>query len=203
MIRTASQILAALLLCVGLAACKDSPAPSSSSAPSAAAPQAGSSKVSIEEIAAQAKGFTVGSEMSIRRVFVFFDPQCPHCSALWVAAKPLKSQARFVWIPVGLLNPTSSVQGAAILAAADPVSAMDQHEASMTDKKGGITAQGDNTEQKASVASNTALMNRYGFGGVPVIVGKHATTGELVIKEGSLPTGALAAALGLQAPTGN
>ncbi len=141
--------------------------------------------------------------MSVRRVFVFFDPQCPHCSALWVAAKPLKSQARFIWIPVGLLNPTSSVQGAAILAAADPVTAMDQHEASMTDKKGGITAQGDNTEQKASVASNTALMNRYGFGGVPVIIGKHATTGELVIKEGSLPTGALAAALGLQAPTGN
>ncbi len=203
MIRTASQILAALLLCAGLAACKDSPAPASSSSPSAAAPQAGSQKVSVEELAAQAKGFTVGSEMSVRRVFVFFDPQCPHCSALWVAAKPLKSQARFIWIPVGLLNPTSSVQGAAILAAADPVTAMDQHEASMTDKKGGITAQGDNTEQKASVASNTALMNRYGFGGVPVIIGKHATTGELVIKEGSLPTGALAAALGLQAPTGN
>ena len=53
------------------------------------------------------------------------------------------------------------------------------------------------------MVSNTALMSRYGFGGVPVIVGKHATTGELVIKEGSLPTGALAAALGLQAPTGN
>ena len=203
MIRTASQILAALLLCAGLAACKDSPAPASPSAPSAAAPKAGSQKVSVEELAAQAKGFTVGSEMSVRRVFVFFDPQCPHCSALWMAAKPLKSQARFIWIPVGLLNPTSSVQGAAILAAADPVTAMDQHEASMTDKKGGITAQGDNTEQKASVASNTALMNRYGFGGVPVIIGKHATTGELVIKEGSLPTGALAAALGLQAPTGN
>lgn len=203
MIRTASQILAALLLCAGLAACKDSPAPSSSSSPSAAAPQAGTQKVSVEEIAAQAKGFTVGSEMAVRRVFVFFDPQCPHCSALWVAAKPLKSQARFIWIPVGLLNPTSSVQGAAILAAADPVAAMDQHEASMTERKGGIAAQGDNAEQKASVAANTALMNRYGFGGVPVIVGKHATTGELVIKEGSMPTGALAAALGLQAPSGN
>ncbi len=203
MIRTASQIVAALLLCVGLAACKDSPAPSPSSPPSAAAPKGGSSKVSIEELAAQAKGFSVGSEMSVRRVFVFFDPQCPHCSAQWVAAKPLKSQARFIWIPVGMLNPTSSVQGAAILAAADPIAAMDQHEASMTDKKGGITAQGDNAEQKASVASNTALMNRYGFGGVPVIIGKHATTGELVIKEGSLPTGALAAALGLQAPSGN
>ena len=78
-----------------------------------------------------AKGFTVGSEMTVRRVFVFFDPQCPHCAELWQAAKPLKSQARFVWIPVGVMNEASTAQGAALLAAPDPVAAMDAHEASM------------------------------------------------------------------------
>lgn len=193
------KLLAAALLCAGLAACKEAP----SSASSAGAPQAASQAVSVEAIAAEAKGFTVGSEMSVRRVFVFFDPQCPHCAALWTAAKPLKSQARFIWIPVGLLNPTSTVQGAAILASADPVAAMDQHEASMAARQGGIVAQGDVEAQKALVAANTALMTRYGFGGVPVIVGKHAVTGELVVKEGSMPTTALAAALGLQAPAAN
>ena len=30
--------------------------------------------------------------------YVFFDPQCPHCAVLWKSARPLKSQARFVWI---------------------------------------------------------------------------------------------------------
>lgn len=192
------KLLAAALLCVSLAACKDSP----SSAP-ADAPKASAQAVSVDAIAAEAKGFTVGSEMSVRRVFVFFDPQCPHCAALWQAAKPLKSQARFIWIPVGLLNPTSSVQGAALLAAADPVAAMDQHEASMAAKQGGIVASGDVEAQKAQVAANTALMNRYGFGGVPVVVAKHAVTGELVVKEGSMPTPMLATALGLQPPAGN
>ncbi len=195
---TPLKLLAAALLAASLAACKD--APSSSSA---GAPQAAAQAVSVDAIAAEAKGFTVGSEMSVRRVFVFFDPQCPHCAALWQAAKPLKSQARFIWIPVGLLNPTSSVQGAALLAAADPIAAMDQHEASLTAKQGGIVASGDVEAQKALVAANTALFNRYGFGGVPAVVAKHAVTGELVVKEGSMPTAMLATVLGLQVPAGN
>jgi thiol:disulfide interchange protein DsbG len=139
----------------------------------------------------------------VRRVFVFFDPQCPHCATLWQAAKPLKSQARFIWIPVALLNPNSTIQGAAILAASDPVAAMDEHEELLTARKGGLTTSADNTEQKAMVASNTALMNRYGFGSVPVVVARHATSGEVVVREGSMPTAALAAVLGLQAPAAN
>ena len=46
--------------------------------------------VSLAAIEAEARGFTVGSPMSARTVYVFFDPQCPHCAALWEAAKPLK-----------------------------------------------------------------------------------------------------------------
>lgn len=185
-------------LALGLAGCKDSPKPEQVTAPKAAA-----QAVSVETLAAEGKGFSVGSTMAARTVYVFFDPQCPHCAALWVAARPLKSQARFVWMPVSLINPTSTTQGAALLAAADPVTAMDQHEASMAAKQGGIMAKGDVEAQKARVMANTALMNRYGFGSVPVIIGKHATTGELVVKEGALPTPALANALGLQVPAGN
>ena len=188
----------AAALALGLAGCKDSPKPEPVTAPKAAA-----QAVSVETLAAEGKGFSVGSTMAARTVYVFFDPQCPHCAALWVAAKPLKSQARFVWMPVSLINPTSTTQGAALLAAADPVMAMDQHEASMVAKQGGIMAKGDVEAQKAQVMANTALMNRYGFGSVPVIIGKHATTGELVVKEGALPTPALANALGLQVPAGN
>lgn len=190
-----TRLLAAALLCATLVACKDSPAPNTSGR-NAGAPQA----VSVEAIAAEAKGFTVGSEMAVRRVFVFFDPQCPHCAALWQAAKPLKSQARFIWIPVRLINDASAEQGATLLAAPDPVAAMDAHEASLSAKQGGITAQAGLDAQKAQVAANTALMNRYGFGGVPVVVGKHAVTGELVVKEGAMPTAMLATALGLQVP---
>ncbi|MET0311582.1 MAG: DsbC family protein, partial [Burkholderiaceae bacterium] len=96
-------LAAASLFLVG---CKDSAAPAAGGGKAAAAP------VSLEKIAAEAKGFNAGSAMSARVYYVFFDAQCPHCAQLWLATKPLKSQARFVWVPVGLLNGNSTTQGA-------------------------------------------------------------------------------------------
>ena len=177
-----------------LAGCSDSAAPSAAAGKSAAVP------VSIAAITAGAKGFTVGSPMSARTVYVFFDSQCPHCSALWYAAKPLKSQAKFVWIPVGILNAASTSQGAALLAASDPVAAMDAHEASMMSKGGGISAASETEEQKAVIKKNTELLTNFGFASIPTIVGTHAQTGALVTQEGAMPTAALASFLGLQVP---
>jgi len=175
-----------------LAGCND--------APSGAPAKAGSTPVSIAAIATEAKGFTVGTPMSARTVYVFFDPQCPHCAVLWQAAKPLKSQAKFVWIPVGLINPSSTAQGATLLAAKDPAALMDEHETSMLAKRGGISAGSDIDAQKAAVAKNTELMTRFGFASVPSIVATHAQSGVLVSREGGLPTADLAAFLGLQPP---
>lgn len=187
-----SFLAAALAACtLLLAGCKDAP---EASAPKAA----GTAAVSLEAIAAEAQGFSAGSQMSRRVVYVFFDAQCPHCAALWAAAKPLKSQARFVWIPVGILNAASTAQGATLLAAGDPVAAMDEHEASMKAGRGGISAAGSIGPQKDAVAKNTALMTRMGFSAIPSIVGTHAQTGAVVSQEGALPTAALAELLGLQ-----
>ncbi|MDB5946424.1 MAG: DsbC family protein [Ramlibacter sp.] len=193
-----STTLLASLLALG--ACSD--ANDKAAAPAAAA-SAPAPTVSLPAIASEAKGFTVGSSMSVRTVYVFFDPQCPHCAALWEQAKPLKTQAKFVWIPVGLLNASSTPQGAALLAAADPVAAMDAHEASMKDHQGGIGATGNLDAQKGAVEANTKLLTRLQFAGVPTIVAKHAVTGELVVKEGAMPTAALANALGLVPPAGS
>ena len=190
------RLLAAALLSTSLllAGCKDSP-------PAEAPVKAAVIQVSTALIAAEAKGFAVGSALSSRTVYVFFDPQCPHCNALWLAAKPLKSQAKFVWIPVGLMNPASTSQGATLLAAKDPAASMDAHEASMQAKTGGISAGSDIAAQKEAVAKNTALLTRLGFSSIPTIVGTHAQSGALVSQEGSMPTAALATLLGLQAPT--
>jgi thiol:disulfide interchange protein DsbG len=191
--RTLHLAVFALAASLVLSACKDSPDTSSakSSAPT---------EVSTAAIEAEARGFTVGAPMSVRTVYVFFDPQCPHCATLWNSAKPLKSQAKFVWIPVALLNKTSHAQGAALLAAKDPIALMDEHEASILAKGGGISAMGDYEAERAAVVKNTALMNRYGLAAVPSIVAKHAQTGALVTREGGLPTPELAALLGLQVP---
>jgi len=190
---------AALCAVLALAACDKSPDTSSSGKPAA---EAGSQPVSIAAIAAEAKGFTVGSAMSVRTVYVFFDSQCPHCAELWQTAKPLKSQTKFVWIPIRLLNDTSEGQGAAILAAKDPAAAMDEHEASMAAKTGGISAMGDLGAQRAIVKKNTELFNRFGFASVPSIVGTQAQSGAMVVHEGALPTAELAKMLGLAVPSG-
>jgi thiol:disulfide interchange protein DsbG len=138
--------------------------------------------------------------MAARTVYVFFDPQCPHCAVLWQSAKPLKSQAKFVWIPVGLIGQTSIAQGATILGAKDPIVAMEENESSVLAKRGGISAGGDIDALKPAIEKNTALLTRFGFESVPTIVALNAQTGALVTKEGSLPTPELAALLGLQAP---
>ena len=184
-----SVLLAASFLITG---CSEST--SNSTAKTATVP------ISIEAITAEAKGFTVGSAMSARTVYVFFDAQCPHCGALWYAAKPLKSQAKFVWIPVALMNAASTSQGAALLAASDGAAAMDAHEASMMAKTGGISAASNSDAQKEAVKKNTELMNRFGFASIPTIVAVNAQTGQLVKQEGSLPTADLARFLGLQLP---
>ena len=191
-------LIAALAATLLLSACKQAP----DAAPAAPAAKTESSAVSIAALETEAKGFVVGAPMSVRAVYVFFDPQCPHCAALWESAKPLKPQAKFIWIPVALLNKTSEAQGAALLASKDPVAAMDEHEASMAAKKGGISAMGDLDAQRAIVVKNTGMLNRFGFASIPTIVAKNAQTGALVTHEGAMPTPELAKFLGLQTPAG-
>ena len=191
-------LLAALMVTsLLITGCKDAASPGA-----AAGAKSASSPVSIAAIAAEATGFTAGSAMSARTVYVFFDAQCAHCSDLWRNAKPLKSQAKFVWIPVGLLNAASTAQGATLLASKDAVALMDEHEASMLAKRGGISGGSDIDAQKEAVAKNTQLLNRFGFASIPTIIGTHAETGALVTKEGALSTAALASLLGLQPPAG-
>ena len=187
-----AAIMAASLFIAG---CKDAPKPEAAKAAKTA-----STPVSIAAITSGATGFTMGSPMSARTVYVFFDTQCSHCGALWYASQPLKSQAKFVWIPVGILNAASTAQGAALLVASDPVAEMDKHEASLMAKGGGMTAGSPGDAQKETIKKNTELMTRFGFSSIPTIVGTHAQTGALVSREGALPTAELAALLGLQVP---
>lgn len=195
--KTTTQLLL-IAAVAALTACKDAPAPTAPGGSTAAAPAAApaSAELSIDTITAQTQGFSVGPAMSARVAYVFFDPQCPHCAALWNAARPLKSQARFVWIPVSIINTNSTLQGAAILAAQDPATAMDGHEAAMREKRGGILPQGENAPQKDAIKRNTELFNKFQFQSVPVIVTKNAQ-GAVVKREGSMPTEALAAFLGI------
>ena len=165
-------------------------------APSAAKPS--KQEVSVQAVAAQAKGFTVGAVMSANTVYVFFDPQCPHCGHLWQASTPLHRKVKFVWIPVAWINASSLSQGAALLTATNPLELMTEHEASLLAGKGGISApSGVGSDIEQSIKSNTKLLNGFGAESVPFIVVKNAVTGQTISKDGAMTTAALAEMIGV------
>ena len=152
-------------------------------------------------MAARARGFVVGAAMSAHTVYVFFDPQCPHCGHLWEASQPLLTQVRFVWVPVAILGSTSAAQGATLLAAPKPELAMAEHEKSLLAGQGGITASPSLTAAvQDALVSNTQLFAEFDLESVPTVVAKHGRTGQTVVKSGALTPLALAEFLGVNLP---
>lgn len=149
-------------------------------------------------LAKEGKGFTVGALMAANTVYVLFDPQCPHCGRLWQQSLPLHSKVKFVWMPVAFINAKSQPQGVALLTAANPLEAMNAHEASILAGSGGTAASSNMAEDMvAAIEKNTALFNRMGVESVPYIVAKDARTGAVVTNAGAMETAALAQFLGL------
>jgi thiol:disulfide interchange protein DsbG len=197
--RLAFPLAISLALAMGLVAC------SKTDAPGAAAPAAPTQPAAaiapdqaFSAAAAQGKGFTVGAIMSAHTVYVLFDPQCPHCGHLWEAAKPLQSKAKFVWMPVAIMNAKSGPQGAALLQAGNPSEVMSAHEKSILEGTGGMAASASApAEIEQSIKANTALFNSLKVDSVPFIIAKHAKTGQVVTHAGAMNTAALTAFLGV------
>jgi thiol:disulfide interchange protein DsbG len=149
-------------------------------------------------VASQARGFTVGPQVSAQVVYVLFDPQCPHCAHLWQAAQPLLDRVRFVWVPVAILNQRSAPQGVTLLQATDPAKAMTGHEQALLSGRGGIAVGAAlPADLLEAVKTNTGLLDRLGADAVPFIVARHAGSGQPVIHSGALDTAALQTLLGL------
>jgi thiol:disulfide interchange protein DsbG len=181
--------LAATVLLLGACSQQDTPG----------AAKASKQELSVQAVAAQAKGFNVGSMMSAHTVYVFFDPQCPHCGHLWQSSTPLHNKVKFVWIPVAWINASSLPQGAALLTGANPTELMTAHEASLLAGKGGISAPASVApDVEQSIKANTKLLNSFGAESVPFIVTKDAT-GKTVGRDGALGTPELAALAGVDA----
>jgi thiol:disulfide interchange protein DsbG len=152
-----------------------------------------------DAVAKEAKGFTAGAMMSAHTVYVLFDPQCPHCSHLWESSLPLHTRVKFVWVPVAIIGPKSLPQGAALMQAANPVEAMTAHEKSLLAGQGGMSASASIPPGiEATIQANTGLLNRLGADSVPFLVARHATSGQVMTRAGSMDTPALAGWLGMQ-----
>lgn len=174
--------------------------PSATAAPAEAG--AADAPVTLQEIGLRGNGFSVG-KTDLPPVYVFFDPQCGHCAKLWENLRELHGSAHFKWIPVAILNRASLMQGATLLGAADSVAAMNEHEASMLARRGGIPASSSvSDELKAKVESNTQLFSRLKAEGVPLMIGWHTSNSEIITRGGAMPAAEVAAAFGLGAQVG-
>ncbi len=190
------SLIAGMLMLGGCSRTEDSAAV----APAAASPAAVSLDA-YDRVAQQGKGFTVGPLMSANAVYVLFDPQCPHCGHLWQAAQPLLKKVKFVWVPVGIINATSTSQGAALLTASNPAEAMTAHEISLLSGSGGISASSSiPADIDAALKMNTQVFNSLKAESVPMIVAKNATTGAVITHLGAMDTAALANFLGVGQP---
>ena len=181
-----------------LAGC--SPAGNNAMATPASAPVSAASGVADDALALarEAKGFTAGAMMAANTAYVFFDTSCPHCAHLWQAAQPLLPKLKMVWIPVGLLRPQSTTQGVAILGAANPVATMNENETSVLAHGPGIATPGTpDPALVAQVKANTELLRRLGADSVPLLLFRHAKTGQVGRHEGAMDTAALAELIGI------
>ena len=151
----------------------------------------------LEQFEKSGRGFDMRPGVkAATTVYVVFDPQCPWCAKLWDSAKPIAERVRFVWLPVAVLNPRSEPQGAAILAAANPVETMEANEARLP--KGGlpIDTLAPPMAAREDVWSNSRIYRRTGGRTVPFAVYRDAQ-GQAVIIPGYLPPEELKRALGL------
>ena len=150
------------------------------------------------ETALRGTGFVVGQAASARQALVFFDPQCPHCAALWKASQPLLDRVRMVWIPIAFVSPKSAPQGAMLLATTDPQALMDLHESRMSAGQGGLEVQGQPAaDLLAKIKANTELLQSLGADSVPHLIYRAGADGPYGVVPGGLPTAELAKALGL------
>lgn len=178
----------------------------SSASPSSAAPQASASAPATDNFAAlnDLGGFKVGkgtNSMSMPKAYVLFDPQCPHCSHLWEAAKPLQSKVVIKWIPVGLLNGMSGTQAAMLLESADPVAMMSANEAVFANTNRAPTATAPvKDETRKKVEESTAMLRKLKATGVPTIVYRDPKTNAQTVLSGVPTTEQLAGMLGVAAP---
>lgn len=119
----------------------------------------------------KARWIAEGASHPKRIVYVFTDTECPYCHKLWQAIQPQlgNGDLQVRHLLVAVIAPQSEGRAAAILDAADPKAAFEQHERAF----GHSPLVPEKSVAKATaqrIADNTALMDRLGADGTPTTV---------------------------------
>lgn len=136
----------------------------------------------IAKLVTDTRGFLVGNVKAPQSVFVFFDPQCPHCGMLWRETLPLHEQANFIWVPVSFIGGKTQrgdqsyrvghLQGAAMLSSDAPVQMMSHHETLLSNGEGGVRTEAMDLPEAAiaAIGRNTEEFRLAKQQSVPLVV---------------------------------
>ena len=108
-----------------------------------------------------------GDDDAPRTLYVFTDPNCPYCNALWKNSRPLIEQGvlQLRHVLVGVLSEDSLRKAAAILEADNPASALETHELEF--RNGGIKPVEPSEESQALLRKHAQIMREAGATGTP------------------------------------
>lgn len=109
----------------------------------------------------------VGSDDPERIIYTFTDPNCSFCNLFWRATSDYFDDGLQVrHLLVGLIKPSSTPKGAAILAADNPAEKLARHENNFD--QGGIeVADTPDGQAMSRVQANTRMMRQLGLTGTP------------------------------------
>lgn len=200
-----AMLLAPLIALGGLSGCTPTDKPATQDARAADYGFPDSQAVTASAIRQHGRGFSVGQQMSMNEVFVFFDPKCPHCALFWDQTASMRQGVKFTWLPVAFMGPDSSIAGAALMNAEDKTKAMNAHAAdvllAMRTRTRMPTSEAKIGDAKftADIARNTKLLTSFGADSVPYIVAVNGNGKVLLNKTGVSPA-QVAAAFAAAAP---
>ncbi len=129
----------------------------------------------------------------VKRLYVFFDPDCPYCHQLYETLQPLIGPKRLKvrWLPVGILRLSSFGKAAHLLEAKNPAVALAHAESGYREGHGlAVTPRRATFKVGAGLVRNARLLNTAGGNGVPFLVYKDRE-GRVRAVVGDPPRGAL------------
>lgn len=131
-----------------------------------------------------ARWVATGAEDPERVVYMFTDPFCPYCNAIWKATQPYFEEGLQVrHVLVGVIRPNSKDKAAAMLQADDPAAAFRAHQQAYGNG-GGKEVNGEVSDgAMAKVEANNRLMRELGIGGTPAVIYKNGD-GEVAMANG-------------------
>lgn len=110
-----------------------------------------------------------------KRLYAFFDPNCPYCHELYESLQPLIGPRGLVvrWLPVGILKLSSFGKAAHLLEAKNPRSALARAERGYRYRQGlKVTPRRASFKVGADLVRNARLLKDAGGNGVPFLVYK-------------------------------